>query len=111
MGMATKRRHPLSSAADDVLIEKLGAKGFQLLVRRLTATQRAFETLADVAPELLIQFRGNTDWQHRVPADMIELFQALLDRFDKANLNTTPAVDRKLLLTLVKGAADCEEAT
>lgn len=106
MGRSAKRRRTAAAVTDRVFIEKLGPKGFQLLQRRLTGARLAFETLAAIAPEVLATFgRREPDWQARVPPDVIDLFEALFQRFDRSNICACSRIDRKRLLTLIKGSA------
>src|SRR5688572_8270864 len=85
---------------------RLGPEKYRLLQSRLTHARKAMDTLAEIAPELVADFRAQA-WRGRVPADMAPLFEQLFDRFDATNLEpqvrAMTRADRRALLSLVRG--------
>ena len=84
--MARKSRSDVESIERQIR-ERLGEAEYRMLVRRLIGAVRAFETLADVAPELLpARSRNEADWTTLLPPDMHWLMSLLLERFDKTEV-------------------------
>lgn len=82
---------------EQLIRERLGDERYRILVRRLIGAQRAFATLAEIAPELLHGEERSEDlWTELVPKDMQPFFAAMLERFDIDNVE--PAIARQLKL-------------
>jgi len=94
------RTNQLQAEAFEQLIrERLGEAEYRILVRRLVGAQRAFATLAEIAPELLQgEERSDQLWTELVPADMQPFFAALMARFQKENIE--PAMVRQIRLVI-----------
>lgn len=103
---------------NDVVLErvlrlKLGNHGYRLLVARLKGAQKAFDTLADVAPALLDRLaREQMDWRAVFPTDVLPMLETLLARFDRDEVQSAPSTSKPAAasLRLVKGRANEKHA-
>ncbi len=91
--MNARNRKRTAEEFERRLRDELGPDRYRILVTRLVGAVRALDTIAEIAPELLVS--APTD---DVPHDVRMLLAAMLERFAIENLE--PAVLRQL--TLVK---------